>query len=136
MDIIFTDILFSLARAAVATFLAKELYSVTVPTLLVFSVIIYEALTRDPLRSSLPPFIGFKGTWNALRGHRRARGGKRELVRLSFCRKDVFWVSRQDIMDDLVSSGQVIPVLYGDGIVTTYGDKEKVAIEKVFDFIF
>ena len=136
MDIIFTDIVFSLARAAIATLLAKELYSITIPTLLLFSIIIYSLLTRDPIRASLPPYIGFKGVWDVLWGKKKVRNGKREVVRLSIFRRDVFWISKGDVMSELVASGRINPVFYGNGIVIPYSDKEKAAVEKVFLSMF
>lgn len=136
MDIILTDIVFSLARAAIATLLAKELYSVTIPTLLLFSIIIYSVLTRDPIRASLPPYIGFKGVWDVLWGKKRVRNGKGEVVRLSIFRRDVFWISKGDVMNELVASGRINPVFYGNGIVIPYDDKEKAAVEKVFLSVF
>lgn len=136
MDLILTDIIFTLARAGVATLLAKELYVVTVPGLIFFSIITYSVLTRDPLRSSLPPYIGFKAAWDVLRGRKRSRSDSRELVRLSILRRDVFWISKEDVLNDLVASGRVVPVFYGNGIVTEYTDKEKTAVEKVFSPTF
>jgi hypothetical protein len=132
MDVILTDIVFAVARAAVATLLAKELYSITIPSLFLFSLITYSVLSRDPIRASLPPYIGFKGVWDVLWGKRRMRNGKREVVRLSIFRRDVFWISKGDAMNELVASGKINPVFYGDGIIIPYGDKEKAAVEKVF----
>jgi hypothetical protein len=132
MDIILTDIVFSLARAAVATLLAKELYSITIPTLFLFSIITYSVLTRDPIRASLPPYIGFKGIWDVLRGKKRVRNGKREVVRLSIFRRDVFWISRADVISELVASERINPVFYGNGIIIPYSDKERAAVDKVF----
>ena len=136
MDVILTDILFTLARAGVATLLAKELYSVTVPALLAFSIITYAALTRDPIRVSLPPYIGFKAVWDVFRGKRIRHSDARGLVRLSVFRRDVFWIFNADIMNDLLTSERIVPVFYGNGIVIEYGDKEKDAVKKVVDIHF
>ena len=132
MDIILTDIVFSLARAAVATLLAKGLYSITIPTLVLFSILTYSVLTRDPIRASLPPYIGFKGVWDVLWGKKRVRNGKREVGRLSIFRRDVFWISKGDVMRELIASEKINPVFYGNGVVIPYGDKERAAVEKVF----
>src|SRR5579871_3585891 len=89
MDHILIDIASSLLRAAVATVLAKELYVVTVPSLIAFSVIAYEVLTRDPIRGSMPPYLGDKAAWEVIRGRRRPQGDTRDIVRLSIFGKDV-----------------------------------------------
>src|SRR5437667_6825110 len=129
MDIILRDIAFALARAAVATLLAKELYSVTIPTLVIVSIITYSALTQDPIRGSLPPFIGFKGIWDVIRGGRN-RGDSRELVRFSILQRDVFWTSRGDVINELLKSARATPVFHANGIVIPYGDDEEIAVEK------
>ena len=131
MDIILTDILFALARAAVATLLSRELYSVTVPGLFLFSLTVYTVITRDPLRDSLAPYMGFSGTWDVLSGQRRKDKERREVVRLSVYGSDVFWVSKENVMDGLIGSREVIPVYYGKGILVAAGDKEQNAIAKV-----
>ena len=132
MDVILTDMISTLARAGLATLLAKELYFITIPTLVLFSIITYSVLTQDPLRSSLPPYIGIQGSWDVLSGYRRSRGDKREIVRLSILRRDVFWISKGDVMKELMASERLTPVIYRKGIVLEYGDKEKTAVEKVF----
>jgi len=131
MDVILIDIAFALARAAVATVLSRELYSVTVPGLLLFSLTVYTVITRDPLRDSLPPYMGFSGTWDVLSGHRRKDKKRREVVRLSVFGRDVFWVSKDQVMKALIGSGEVMPVYHGKGILVAAGDKEQKAIERV-----
>jgi hypothetical protein len=131
MEGMFTEVICALARAALATFLSKELYYITVPTALVLSIIAYEAITRDPLRSSLPPFIGFQDAWNVIQGRRRSRGDAREVVRLSFFGKDIFWVSKDDVMNKVLNSGNLTPVIQGDGTILPLNDKDRGALEKV-----
>src|SRR5277367_1765620 len=131
MDVILTNIIFELARAAVATALSRELYSVTIPGLLLFSLAVYTVITRDPLRDSLPPYMGFSGTWDVLSGQRRKDKDRREVVRLSVFGRDVFWVSKEHVMKGLVVSGEVIPVYHGKGILVAVSAKEQMAIEKV-----
>jgi hypothetical protein len=131
MDIILKDIAFALARAAVATLLSRELYSFTVPGMLLFSFSVYTVVTRDPLRDSLPPRMGVAEVLGVLRGEKRRRGRREEVVRLSVFGKDVFWVSRANVMWDLVASGGVAPLYYGKGLVLMAGDKDKGSIEKV-----
>jgi len=131
MDVILTDILFALARAAVATLLSRELYSVTVPGLLLFSLSVYSVVTRDPLRDSLPPTMAFADVWNVLSGRRRGGGDQRELVRLSLFGRDVFWVPRGDIMQGLIAAEEVVPVYFGNGMVVAVHEKEQTAIEAV-----
>jgi predicted ABC-type sugar transport system permease subunit len=129
MDAILTDILFSLARAGVATFLARELYAVTVPVMLLFSLTVYLIITRDPLRTSLPPYIGLKGLWRVLHGHKRILG-RREIARLSVLGRDAFWVS-EGVLNELIYSKQMVQVFQGKGIFMEYTDKEKMAVENV-----
>ena len=131
MDVILSDIAFALARAAVATLLSRELYSFTVPGLVLFSVTVYAVITRDPLRDSLPPYMGFSGTWDLLSGQRRKDKETREVVRLSVFGRDVFWVSKENVMRGLIGSREVVPVYHGKGILVAAGDKEQKAIEKV-----
>jgi hypothetical protein len=132
MDAVLMEIGISLVRAAVATFFAKELFPITIPTLVVFCIMTYALLTRDPLRSSLPPHIGLTGAWNVLCGQRRPDGDTREFVRLSVFGRDVFWLSNEDILNDLAASGQLVPIFHGKGSIITYGDKDIMALEKVF----
>jgi hypothetical protein len=129
MSTILTDILIALARAALATFLAKELYAVTVPSSIVFSITVYAILTRDPVRASLPPWIGFQGAWWVFRGWRKVRGG-RSVVRLSVFGRDVFWVSER-VLGELLSSGRIEQVFYKNGILLQYGGNERIAMDKV-----
>jgi hypothetical protein len=129
MDTILTDILFALARAGVATFLARELYAVTVPAMLVFSLTVYAIITRDPLRTSLPPYIGFSGLWRVLRGRKRVLG-RRQVARLSVFGRDAFWVS-EAVLNELIYSKQMVQVFQGKGIFMEYTDKEKMAVENV-----
>ena len=131
MDVILTDIVFALARAAVATLLSTELYSFTVPGLLLFSLSVYAVITRDPLRNSLPPYMDFAGAWDVCTGQGRSGRDKRELVRLSVFWRDVFWVSIENVMEGLVGSGELTPVYYGKGMVISMGGKEQKAIEAV-----
>ena len=130
MDTVLTDILFALARAGVATFLARELYSITVPALLLFCVAIYAIITSDPLRMSLPPYIGFKGLWRVLTGRKRVLGG-REVARLSVFGRDAFWVS-EGVLNELIYSKRMEQVFQGKGVFMEYTDKEKMAVENVF----
>jgi hypothetical protein len=130
MDTILTDIIFTLARAALATFLAKELYILTVPSLITFSIVAYAVVARDPLRSSLPPYIGFKGVWDVFQGRRRVRGNKRSLVRLSVFGRDVFWVS-EGVMGELLVSKRLMQVFQGKGVFMEFGDKERMALDNV-----
>ena len=135
MGHILIDIASSLLRAAISTVLAKELYIVTVPSLIAFSIVTYEVLTRDPIRSSMPPYLGDRATWEVIRGRRRPQGDTRDIVRLSIFGNDVFWVSREDVINQLAESGRVVRAFYGNGAVMVYGDKEKAAIEKVISLI-
>ena len=131
MDVILTDIAFALARAAVATLLSRELYSVTVPGLLLFSLTVYAVITRDPIRDSLPPTMGFVRAWDVLSGEKRKGREDREVVRLSVFGRDVFWVSEAGVRNELVWSGNVLPVYHGKGMVVAAGANEQKAIEKV-----
>jgi hypothetical protein len=131
MDVILTDIIFTLARAALATFLAKELYIFTIPSLIAFSIVAYAVVARDPVRSSLPPYIGFKGVWDVFHGRRRVRGDKRSLVRLSVFGRDVFWVS-EGVMRELLVSKRLVQVFQGKGVFMDFGDKERIALDNVF----
>jgi hypothetical protein len=126
------DIVISLAQAAVATFLATELYYITLPGILLFSLVAYAVVTQNPLRLSLPPFIGIGAVWSVIRGNRRAYGDPREITRLSFFGRDAFWVTKEDVMRDLIKSRRVVPVYYGNGEIMTFGDREKRAIDKVY----
>ena len=120
-----------LTRAAIATFLANELYAITIPGSLVFSVTLYAVLTRDPLRASLPPWMGFGGMWFVMRGRwrRKVRRG-RAIVRLSIFGRDAFWISEQ-VLGELLSSGGVEQVFYKSGCVLEYGSNERMAVDKV-----
>lgn len=129
MSTILTDILIALARAAIANFLSKELYSVTVPSLFVFSVTVYAALTKDPLRASLPPWIGARGVWWVLRGRKRVRRG-RSIVRLSVFGRDVFWAEER-VLGELLVSDRVVQVFHKNGIFMEYGANERTAVDKV-----
>jgi hypothetical protein len=131
MPTILRDIVFALARAALATFLAKELYSITVPTLALFSLMTLSIITRDPLRDSLPPFLSPRDIFALLWGRRLGKGDKRRIVRLSVFARDVFWVSNQPVLKEFLVGDKVRPVYYGNGIVMPYGDKERGALEKV-----
>jgi hypothetical protein len=131
MDIILSEIAFALARAAVATLLSRELYSVTVPGLVLFSITVYAVITRDPLRDSLPPYMDFSGTSDVLSGQRRKDKETREVVRISVLGRDAFWVSKENVMDGLIGSRDVMPVYCGKGILVAAGDKEQNAIAKV-----
>lgn len=133
MDTILTDILFALARAGVATFLARELYVLTVPALLVFSLTIYAIITRDPIRESLPPYIGVKGVWRVLQGRKRVLG-KKEVARLSVFGRDAFWVS-EGVLNELIYSHRMVQVFQGKGVFMEYTDKEKFAVENVPDYL-
>jgi hypothetical protein len=130
MDTILTDIVFALARAGVATFLARELYAITVPALLLFSLTVYAVITRDPIRTSLPPYIGFKGLWRVLQGQKRVLG-RREVARLSVFGRDAFWVS-EAVLNELIYSKRMAQVFQGKGVFMEYTDKEKMAVENVF----
>jgi hypothetical protein len=135
MDHIITEIICSLARAALSAFLSKELYTfIAVPSALLLSIVAYEALTRNPLRSSLPPFTGFQATWKAIQGRRRPQRDALEVVRLSFFGKDVFWVSRKDVMEEISITGKLARIMYGNGVVLVFNDKEKEALDKVVFF--
>ena len=131
MDGILTDIAFALARAAVATLLSRELYSFTVPGLILFSFTVYTVITRDLLRDSLPPYMGLTSVWAVLSGEGRRKGEKNEVVRLSVFGKDVFWVGKREVMKGLVGSGEALPLYPGRGIVFPVGERERKAIEKV-----
>ena len=129
MDIILTDIAISLARAALATFLAKELYSITVPTVTLFSIVLYACLTRDPIRTSLPPWMGIKGIWNVIVGGKKVRQG-REIVRLSVFGRDVFWVT-EDVFQELLLENGLVQVFHRNGVFMEYGEKERMIVDKV-----
>jgi hypothetical protein len=129
MSTILTDILIALTRAALATLLAKELYSITVPGSLIFSITVYAILTRDPVRSSLPPSIGGRGLFSLLRGRRKLRMG-RSIVRLSIFERDVFWISEL-VLAELLSSGRIEQVFHKDGVIMEYGTNERMAVDKV-----
>ena len=126
------EIVFALARAALATFLAKELYSITIPSLAVFCFLTLSIITRDPLRDSLPPFLGLQDIIALVFGRRLADGGKRSVVRFSIFSRDVFWVSQAHVLKEWLAGEKVRPVFYGNGIVMPYGDKERNALENVY----
>jgi len=130
MDTILTDILVALVRAGIATFLSRELYAITVPVLLLFSITVYAIITQDPIRTSLPPYIGFKGVWRVLTGRKRVLGG-REVARLSVFGRDTFWVS-EGVLNELIYSTKIMQVFQGKGVFMEYTDKEKWAVENVF----
>lgn len=132
MPTILMEILFALARAALATFLAKELYSITVPTLAIFSFITLSLITRDPLRDTLPPFLGLQDITALVLGWRPERGDKRTILRLSIFSRDVFWVSEGHVLSAFLAEEKVRPVFYGNGLVMPYGDKERNALGKVW----
>jgi len=132
MPTILMEIVFALARAALATFLAKELYSITIPSLAVFCFLTLSIITRDPLRDSLPPFLGLQDIIALVFGRRLADGGKRSVVRLSIFSRDVFWVSQAHVLKEWLAGEKVRPVFYGNGIVMPYGDKERNALENVY----
>jgi hypothetical protein len=129
MDILLTDIVVSLGRAALATFLARELYSTTVPTLLVLSITVYILVTLDPLAPSLPPSIGLRGLWRLLRGKRKVRHAT-DLGRLSVLGRHVFWVS-QDVLGQLLRSTSPVQIFHRNGVFMEYGEKERMVIDKV-----
>jgi hypothetical protein len=125
------EIIFALARAALATFLAKELYSITIPSLVVFSFLTLSLITRDPLRDSLPPVFGLRDVFGLFMGRRRSDRESRSIVRLSIFSRDVFWVSRTEVLQELLAEEKVRPIFYGNGIIMPYGDKERNALENV-----
>jgi hypothetical protein len=125
------EIITALARAALANFLAKELYSITVPSLVLFSFLTLALVTRDPLRDSLPPFVRIRDIFGLFLGRRRSDRGTRSLVRLSIFSRDVIFISRTEIFNELLAEGKVRPIFYGNGITMPYGDKEQNAVEKV-----
>ena len=133
MDTIFTEIVSALARAALATFLSRELYSFTIPLIVVLSYVSLRLLTRNSLYRALPPFLGFKDVWNVLlRGKIRSDRDVRELARLTILGKDVIWISSADAMNDILGSGNGIPVLMGKGGLLVCQDKDEMALEKVW----
>jgi hypothetical protein len=125
------EIITALARAVLANFLAKELYTITVPSLVLFSFLTLALITRDPLRDSLPPFVTIRDIFGLLLGRRRSDRTSRSIVRLTIFSRDVFWVSRTEIFKELLAEGKVRPIFYGNGITMPYGDKERNALEKV-----
>lgn len=125
------EIITALARAALANFLAKELYTLTVPSLVAFSFLTLALITRDPLRDSLPPFVTVRDMFGLFLGRRRSDRGSRSIVRLSIFSRDVIWISRTEIFHELLAEGKVRPIFYGNGITMPFGDKERNALEKV-----
>ena len=47
----------------------------------------------------------------------------------------MFWVSREDVINQLAESGYIMRAFYRNSVVIAYGDKEKAAIEKVISLI-
>jgi hypothetical protein len=136
METILRDIAFALARAAVATFLSRELYAVTVPSLIVFSALAFAVLTQDPIRRSLPPFIGVGGVWKAL--NCQSTCDEKGLVRASFFGRDVFWITRVVVFKELfgMDSGHMSPLYQTSKGLVMLNELERRALENVFLLLF
>jgi len=128
---ILTEIISSLARAALATYLANELYSLTLPTLIPFTILTYAIITRDPLRRSLPPSLGLRGFWRALGRRKYQTIAKDGLHRLSILGKDVFFVKEEKVISALVDHEGIVEVYPGDGQFLSLTEKDKSAIDLV-----
>jgi hypothetical protein len=130
MEAILTDIAFALTRAALATFLARELYTVTIPSLLVFSITAYTVVSRDPVRRSLPPHIGVRGVWRVINGG--ITNDSRGLVRLSIFGRDVFWIARGGILREVfASSAQMTPLLQTSKGMVSLKVSDRIALKQV-----
>ena len=129
MSTIITDILIALARAALATFLARELYAFTVPSSLAFTLALYLIITRDPIRESLPQWIGAKGILALIWGKRNVRQD-REVVRFSIFGRDVFWVT-EEVLGELLLQKSLIQIFHRNGVFMEYGEKERVVVDRV-----
>jgi hypothetical protein len=129
-ETILLDIFISVIRERIASFLAGELRSFTIPLIILCSAVTYAILTRDPMRASLPPWMGFEGVWGVLWGSRNIRLNY-EMVRLSFFGRDVFWVT-EEVVNGLLVEGELVQIFHRNGVFMEYGEKERIVVDKVF----